>query len=70
MTLDDNTGIDALIKSALPSLWRFALQITRDNHDAEDLVHNKKSTSKRQIHGSNLTMSLRPSKRYQKHSAW
>jgi len=38
MTLDDNTGIDALIKSALPSLWRFALQITRDNHDAEDLV--------------------------------
>ena len=22
----------------LPSLWRFALQITRDKHDAEDLV--------------------------------
>ena len=30
--------IDAIAEEELPALWRFALQITRDKHDAEDLV--------------------------------
>jgi len=38
MSVVNSTGIESQIKAALPSLWRFALQITRDNHDAEDLV--------------------------------
>ncbi len=36
---DDNQNlIDAIADVELPSLWRFALQLTRDTHDAEDLV--------------------------------
>lgn len=30
--------IDAIAEVELPALWRFALQVTRDKHDAEDLV--------------------------------
>ena len=30
--------IDEIANVELPSLWRFALQLTRDKHDAEDLV--------------------------------
>ena len=38
--MNDNkqTLVDAIANEELPSLWRFALQLTRDKHDAEDLV--------------------------------
>ena len=35
---DSQTLIDAIAETELPALWRFALQLTRDKHDAEDLV--------------------------------
>ena len=35
---DSQTLIDAIADEQLPALWRFALQLTRDKHDAEDLV--------------------------------
>jgi|GEM_PF-6497654 len=38
MSAVSSTGIESLIKAALPSLWRFALQMTRNNHEAEELV--------------------------------
>jgi len=38
--MSDNTQnmIETIANVELPSLWRFALQLTRDTHDAEDLV--------------------------------
>ena len=30
--------VDEIVNVELPALWRFALQLTRDKHDAEDLV--------------------------------
>ena len=38
MNDDKQKLIDEIANVELPSLWRFALQLTRDNHDAEDLV--------------------------------
>jgi len=38
MSTEKPNKIRSQIITALPSLWRFALQLTRDNHDAEDLV--------------------------------
>ena len=38
MSDDNHNLIDAIANVELPSLWRFALQLTRDTHDAEDLV--------------------------------
>jgi len=35
---DSQTLIDAIADEQLPALWRFALQLTRNKHDAEDLV--------------------------------
>ena len=35
---DTPTLIDAIADVELPALWRFSLQLTRDKHDAEDLV--------------------------------
>ena len=35
---DSQTLIDAIADEQLPALWRFGLQLTRDKHDAEDLV--------------------------------
>ena len=35
---DKQNLIDTIANVELPSLWRFALQLTRDTHDAEDLV--------------------------------
>ena len=35
---DKQNLIDTIANVELPSLWRFALQLTRDEHDAEDLV--------------------------------
>lgn len=32
------TLVDAIANEELPALWRFALQLTCDKHDAEDLV--------------------------------
>lgn len=38
-TKDDKQKlVDEIANVELPSLWRFALQLTRDKHDAEDLV--------------------------------
>jgi RNA polymerase sigma-70 factor (ECF subfamily) len=34
----ENEDISALLPSLLPRLWRFALRLTRNQHDAEDLV--------------------------------
>jgi len=35
---DKQKLIDEIANVELPALWRFALQLTRDKHDAEDLV--------------------------------
>ena len=35
---DSQTLIDAIADEQLPALWGFALQLTRNKHDAEDLV--------------------------------
>jgi len=40
MTTSNSDNTCAVIKNGLPSLWRFALQITQNNHDAEDLVQH------------------------------
>ena len=38
MNDDRQKLVDQIANVELPSLWRFALQLTRDKHDAEDLV--------------------------------
>lgn len=35
---DKQSLVDAIAEAELPALWRFALQVTRDKDDAEDLV--------------------------------
>lgn len=38
MNDDKQKLVDEIANVELPALWRFALQLTRDKHDAEDLV--------------------------------
>ena len=50
---DTPTLIDAIADVELPALWRFSLQLTRDKHDAEDLVQRTCVRAMEQSHQYN-----------------